>query len=647
MIKEKLTSLDIAVLVRELNDIIKGGIVSNVYMSNSIVLLKVHTKQGKTFILIEVPKRIHITKYEYPIPQTPPAKCMLMRRFIRGKRITKITQPDSERIVIFELEPENIKLVVELVREGNILIVNRENKIVFTLKGLKLKDRKVMVGAEYKPPPSPFIKLDKIDEAYREVIKGKGDIIRNLITKLGIPPELAEEALYRLKIPKDTRIKDIKLETFKRIIKEVEKIREEALTNTKPCIVYDSNNSPQAFFTFTPSYLKGVKIEVYRTLNEALDEYYAKLIKLRMKKLAENKLAVEKERIEKEIKALEHRYESYLKRATTLEKIAKTLLELHHLIRGIKYGYEINELTRRLKEKEIEANIKGNILEVKLGKIRVEINMDANIFEEINRIFNEYKKLKRKAEHILEIIESKRRKLNELGKVEVKEYKLKKIPKEHKRWFEKFKWFITSDGHLVIAGRDRKQNELLVNKYMSKQDIFIHAEIYGAPVVILKTNGKKPSEESIREAAQFAISHSRAWREGLLSMRAYWVYGSQVTKSPPSGEYLPKGAFIIRGRRNYINNIPLELAVGVLEYEGDLKVLCAPKTIFERRGLPYVLICPGTLKKREAAKKIIEILVEKYSKAGKTKIANYLRNIRVEELESIMPPGGVTIIERE
>ena len=39
-------------------------------------------------------------------------------------------------------------------------------------------------------------------------------------------------------------------------------------------------------------------------------------------------------------------------------------------------------------------------------------------------------------------------------------------------WFEKFVWFITSEGYLVLCGRDAQQNDLLVKRHMDKHDAY-------------------------------------------------------------------------------------------------------------------------------------------------------------------------------
>ena len=62
----------------------------------------------------------------------------------------------------------------------------------------------------------------------------------------------------------------------------------------------------------------------------------------------------------------------------------------------------------------------------------------------------------------------------------------KKLPKKKssKKWYEKFRWFKTSDGFLVIAGRDTSQNEAIVRKHLSPNDIFLHTVAPGGPVTV-------------------------------------------------------------------------------------------------------------------------------------------------------------------
>ena len=46
--------------------------------------------------------------------------------------------------------------------------------------------------------------------------------------------------------------------------------------------------------------------------------------------------------------------------------------------------------------------------------------------------------------------------------------------------FEKFLWFVSSEGYLCLCGRDAQQNELLVKRHLDKSDVYVHADLHGA-----------------------------------------------------------------------------------------------------------------------------------------------------------------------
>ena len=108
-------------------------------------------------------------------------------------------------------------------------------------------------------------------------------------------------------------------------------------------------------------------------------------------------------------------------------------------------------------------------------------------------------------------------------------------------------------------------NELLYKKYLDKQDLYMHADIHGAGSTIIKNPFMKKSVpiQTINEAAIYAMSRSKAWDNKQVG-NAWWVYSWQVSKSAKSGEYLPTGSFMIRGKKNYVPVYRVELGVGIL-----------------------------------------------------------------------------------
>uniref|UniRef100_A0A0D9Y0F9 CCHC-type domain-containing protein n=1 Tax=Leersia perrieri TaxID=77586 RepID=A0A0D9Y0F9_9ORYZ len=132
-------------------------------------------------------------------------------------------------------------------------------------------------------------------------------------------------------------------------------------------------------------------------------------------------------------------------------------------------------------------------------------------------------------------------------------------------WFEKFNWFISSENYLIISGRDAQQNELIVKRYMSKGDLYVHAELHGASSTIIKNH--KPDMPipplTLNQAGSFTVCHSKAWDSKIVTS-AWWVYPHQVSKTAPTGEYLTVGSFMIRGKKNFLPPHPLVMGFGIL-----------------------------------------------------------------------------------
>ncbi|XP_042390963.1 nuclear export mediator factor NEMF-like isoform X1 [Zingiber officinale] len=132
-------------------------------------------------------------------------------------------------------------------------------------------------------------------------------------------------------------------------------------------------------------------------------------------------------------------------------------------------------------------------------------------------------------------------------------------------WFEKFNWFISSENYLVISGRDAQQNEMIVKRYMSKGDLYVHADLHGASSTVIKNH--KPDNPipplTLNQAGCFTVCHSQAWDSKIVTS-AWWVYPHQVSKTAPSGEYLTVGSFMIRGRKNFLPPHPLVMGFGIM-----------------------------------------------------------------------------------
>jgi predicted ribosome quality control (RQC) complex YloA/Tae2 family protein len=140
-------------------------------------------------------------------------------------------------------------------------------------------------------------------------------------------------------------------------------------------------------------------------------------------------------------------------------------------------------------------------------------------------------------------------------------------PVRKQMWFEKFIWFISSDGYLVLGGKDSQQSEILYKRYLKKGDVYLHADIQGAASVVIRNNPKTPDApippSTLSQAGSLVISCSSAW-DSKAGMSAWWVNADQVSKSAPGGDFLPVGSFNVNGKKHFLPPAILLLGFGVI-----------------------------------------------------------------------------------
>ena len=261
--------------------------------------------------------------------------------------------------------------------------------------------------------------------------------------------------------------------------------------------------------------------------------------------------------------------------------------------------------------------------------------------------FERSKEAKRKLEGAEQAVKRLEKRIAELDSEKIEGRELRK--KEEKEWYEKFYWFFASDGRLAIGGRSAQQNEEVVAKYLERNDLFFHANVFGASVVVLK-NGTEASSEVKEEAAQFAACFSKAWEQGLAAVDVFSARKDQVSKSRENRS-LGTGSFLISGEREWYRNVKLELAALVSENRIDLqkqfdnanayvkvlpleiivnakKLKIMPFTAYSRSAQTTGMkLTPGKLKKSDAAKAI----------------AKRLNYNDIDYIMQHLPPGGFSV----
>src|SRR3989338_10213256 len=212
--------------------------------------------------------------------------------------------------------------------------------------------------------------------------------------------------------------------------------------------------------------------------------------------------------------------------------------------------------------------------------MHLELDLTKSLEENAGHYFDLAKKAKKKLAGAQAAVAESKKKLEKLLKEEKqfweeeeKRQQALRQKRERKReWYEKFHWFISSEGFLCIGGKDATSNELVIKKHTEKNDLVLHTDMAGSPFFVIK-NGQEAGEKTVKEAAQAVAAYSRAWKLGHTSADIFYVKPEQVTKETKPGEYVPKGSFMVYGKTQYLYP-KLEYAIGLLGEE----IIGGPRT---------------------------------------------------------------------
>jgi len=637
-LKTVMTSVDVAALLPEFDSLI-GAKLEKAYQLTPVELrLKLVTNTGKRDLIIEAGKRLHITNAPAAAPALPPSFPMLLRKELKGGRISTIKQHDFDRIVEirFVRSDDERYLICEFFSKGNVILTDESKRIILPLRGMRSASRQVIRGQQYEYPSAQLSPVDLSYNEFEAVMTSiTRDVVRTLATRFNMGGLYAEEVCLRAEVEKKSE--SLTPEEVQRLYAALREVFEPLRSNTlSPHIVYESESAPISVLPFELVQFDRCKKRFFSSFNEALDEYYGLKIeesrptpvaKTRLQKIIDRQ-TVAIQRFKRQEREYQSKGDLLFEKYHEIDRVIKTVREA----RRLKTWAEVNDALSSFSFfKEIDPSTGTITLEV--SGVLIDIVVDEDIPQNAQKYYHKAKVMKAKAEGAERALALSLKKLQKEQGNELKEVgpEKRRTKKKRPRWYERYRWFFSSEGFLVIGGRDADTNEELVKKYLEPRDIFLHADIHGAPAVIVKSQGKEILEVTLSEAAQFAVSYSSIWKQGLSSGRCYWVYPKQVSKTPESGEYLPKGAFIIRGERHYLESAAL-LAIGV----HDEKIVGGPLSPITKIAHPFVVIEPGKYNASDLAKMIARELlgtVPDDQKKGLRKI------IAAGEVAKFLPSG--------
>ncbi|KAI4344741.1 hypothetical protein L6164_011932 [Bauhinia variegata] len=470
---------------------------------------------------------------------------------------------------------------------------------------------------------SDVSKTEKEKQGTRKGGKSSTSLKNVLGEALGYGPALSEHIILdaglipNTKIPKDNSWDDVTIQALVQAVSKFEDWMEDIISGDrvpegyilmqskslgKDSFPSESGNVSQIYDEFCPILLNQFKSRDYtkfETFDAALDEFYSKIEGQRaeqQQKAKENSAIQKLNKIrqdqENRVCTLSKEVDDCVRKAELIEYNLEDVDAAILAVRvALAKGMNWDDLARMVKEEKKAGNPVAGLIDklhlerncmtlllsnnldemdddektLPVDKIEVDLALSAHAnarrwYELKKKQETKQEKTKTAHEKAFKAAERKTRQQLSQEKTVATISHMRKV-----HWFEKFNWFISSENYLVISGRDAQQNEMIVKRYMSKGDLYVHADLHGASSTIIKNHkpGQPVPPLTLNQAGCFTVCHSQAWDSKIVTS-AWWVYPHQVSKTAPTGEYLTVGSFMIRGKKNFLPPHPLIMGFGLL-----------------------------------------------------------------------------------
>ena len=702
--KRELTSVDCAALAGELRAFVGAYHEKSYLYDDDLLRLKLSGPNfGRIELLIEVddPKRVHTVDPDRvpDAPERPPNFAMMLRNRLEGAQLERVEQFEFDRILQlrFERENDHTTIIAELFGDGNLAVLDETDTVIDSLSTVRLQSRTVTPGSRYEFPSARFNPLTVEYGTFVERMRqSDADVVRTLATQLNFGGLYGEELCSRADVPYNQAIEETTDAEFEALYDAVSDLSSRLREGDLDPRLYFETDDRETPVDVTPVPLVEYADrpgEPFDSFNDALEEYFLALEQEPdEEETGSNRPDFEAE-IEKQkriIQQQEGAIEDFEADAEAEREKAELLYANYDLVdevlstvqdaRAAETPWEEIEATLAAgKEQGIPAAAAVRDVDGSEGRVtvqiddhRIELDAETGVEKNADRLYQEAKRIEEKKAGAEEAIENTREQLDAVKQrreeweasdgdggdesgdtdedgADVDWLARESIPlRSSEKWFDRFRWFHTSDGFLVIGGRSADQNEELVKKYLDRGDLFFHTQAHGAPATILKATGPSEAppddisipEASREEAAQFAISYSTLWKEGKYAGDVYCVEHDQVTKTPESGEYLEKGSFAIRGDRTYYDDTPVGVAVGIT-CEPETRVIGGPPSAITGQAETAIEVEPGRYAQNDIAKRLYREF------KGRFADESFVRKVASPDLiQEFLPPGGSRMVEK-
>lgn len=603
----ELSGLEVCVLVKEIGDRLRSAYVNNIYSLGEAQLFRLRRQPGEDAWLVVSPRLgAWLTESVSERAETSEFTSRLRSELVRLK-LSGASQFGLDRVfdISFGEGESARRLIVEMAPPGNVLVLDWRGSVLLTLRRGGGRSGGSTQGSLYVPPAQKRADPSQLTgQMVLAFLEAEPTLGRALGRNVALPRKYVAEILCRLGLEESTDSASAR-GMAEELAATVREIVREAAERPSPCIC--ETEWGEEMFAIEPSAFT-VKMRG-SSLSELCDYALAP-------KLLEEAQAGRKEGADRKREELRATIEELLSRAEELKKKEEAMRIAAE--RAASAGTREEAISEAASAQDREA------------MSRVPSASSAASVSSV--LYDRAKELRSMWEEAYKHATELQRKLERMRPRPARS--TTRLERRKREWFESFRWFVTSGGKLAVGGRDAQSNSVLVKRHLEPKDTVFHADLFGSPFFILK-GGAAQTEQEESEVAQATVAFSSAWKTGLAAADAYWVKADQVSQAAPSGEYLPRGSFMVRGKKNYVLHNRVELAVGL---DGAGRVLSGPEGAISSSASCYVVLVPHREKQSETAKKVVR---ELESLSGSRIQAT------LDDVVRALPPGGGKIVRKK
>ncbi len=589
--KQRFTSLDLVAINTEFCKEVLNLRLQNIYdITKRHLQLKFAAQDKKVLVLLEVGFRIHITTFNRTTQSIPSQFVTILRKYLRTRRLTRIQQPTIRDRVLLLHFGEDYRLVLEFYSAGNVILTDGSFKILAAQRLVEESRGRVAIGEIYRiSEEEPFLGMSE------QRLRGIIEAYPNEVPKRGIakganeyPAALLSWVCQNQGLPQTESLAKCNFDILLSAVNQADDTFRAA--QTFPVTGYVSGTPFSDFQPFA------ISDKSFPTYNETIDTYFSTLESDKLSSKLDNQHSSAQRRLESAKREHEQRLQkldevqySNVQKAQTIEEnlelVGQAIDSVNILIAQGMDWQDIKSLVKEEGERgnEVASSIRtlhldSNEIQLCLPfenddgenvPVLLDVDLALNPWLNATAFYDQKKAAREKQDRTMQssakALKSSERKITQDLKRHLKEEREVLRPVRNPFWFEKFYWFLSSDGYMILGARDAQQSEILVKRFFRHGDIYLHADVQGASVVIIKNRNTSSSVSptTLAQAGQFSISTSRAWDAKIVTS-AYWVEYGQVSKSAHTGEYLPIGSFTVRGKKNFLPPTQMVLGFGVL-----------------------------------------------------------------------------------